>query len=540
MAPTKTFLEYQAEKREREWNDKVQAQKASMGNEERVKRATDWKRIGNDKFKAGNVCEARDYYREAIIYVEDLVDARRKERNDLLVPLYCNLAQVYLKLDTPEKAEDVSSKALVIAEMPRNAVGAGMHSKAQFRRGLARIRLEKLDEAREDLRAALKLQPGSEEIAKQLAAVQATLAEQAKRAKEAMGGFLQRQANRDEQRRQADERRSERRALAEQRQQMQTAFAKLSKGSMLYEEREKEMEPVRQKEEEKKNTLELEQSLTNILDESKGIPKTEKFDDFMEKKLARCKDQHTELDQKKKILDKKTKEKHWGEDDAWKGQREDHRRRLAEERAQEPFAPGPRTMWEAKEVARWCEQRLRDTLVGASVDGQELEPRFAKSVLESQELKDIAGGDLMLKAFVTDVLKLNGDASVMRLNPHKPTLHYFDYFLKLEWEVAIAKPGEEVYRTADELITVAAKVNDGNAPQSISKHRMFAGTFKIREFCSEENSDDGGWKLEVKIKKACDRGPELSAMVEALRDQLRFKVQRLMSEWVTEYKEYWA
>lgn len=37
--------------------------------------------------------EARDYYREAIIYVEDLVDARRKERNDLLIPLYSNLAQ---------------------------------------------------------------------------------------------------------------------------------------------------------------------------------------------------------------------------------------------------------------------------------------------------------------------------------------------------------------------------------------------------------------------------------------------------------------
>ena len=45
--------------------------------------------------------EARDYYREAIVYVEDLVDARRKERNELLMPLYANLAQAscleYLK-----------------------------------------------------------------------------------------------------------------------------------------------------------------------------------------------------------------------------------------------------------------------------------------------------------------------------------------------------------------------------------------------------------------------------------------------------------
>ena len=43
----------------------------SMGNEERVKTATDWKRIGNEKFKAGNIQEARSYYREAIIFVED-------------------------------------------------------------------------------------------------------------------------------------------------------------------------------------------------------------------------------------------------------------------------------------------------------------------------------------------------------------------------------------------------------------------------------------------------------------------------------------
>lgn len=67
--------------------------------------------------------EARDYYREAIIYVEDLVDARRKERNDLLMPLYSNLAQadrsvtsqplrpppgqVYLRLEEPSSAEEV-------------------------------------------------------------------------------------------------------------------------------------------------------------------------------------------------------------------------------------------------------------------------------------------------------------------------------------------------------------------------------------------------------------------------------------------------
>merc|ERR1712039_408901 len=126
-----------------------------------------------------------------------------------------------------------------------------------------------------------------------------------------MGGFLQRKeasearaVKKKEEERRREERRKERLALAEQRQQMQTAFEKLSQGSMLYEKREKEMEPVRKKEQEKKNTLQLEQNLLNILDDAKGKPKTENFDKFMEQKMERCKEQSAELDQKKKILDK--------------------------------------------------------------------------------------------------------------------------------------------------------------------------------------------------------------------------------------------
>ena len=60
-----------------------------------------------EKFKSGNLMEARDYYREAIVYVEDLVDARRKERNELLMPLYSNLAQASLLgkcIERPGKA----------------------------------------------------------------------------------------------------------------------------------------------------------------------------------------------------------------------------------------------------------------------------------------------------------------------------------------------------------------------------------------------------------------------------------------------------
>merc|ERR1719188_359692 len=114
------------------------------------------------------------------------------------------------------------------------------------------------------------------------------------------------------------------------------------------------MEPVRQKEKEKKQTLELEQNLLNIIDEGKGLPKTEDFDEFMKKKEERAIGQNDQLDQKKKILDKKKKEEQWVDDDVWKGQRDDHRKRLEEERKASGGTQGPKPMWESKQVARWC------------------------------------------------------------------------------------------------------------------------------------------------------------------------------------------
>ncbi len=247
-----------------------------------------------------------------------------------------------------------------------------------------------------------------------------------------------------------------------------------------------------------------------------------------------------ELDQKRKILDKKSKEEAWVEDDTWRGLREEHRRQLAEARLKDAVTPAPRTMWEAKEVARWCDQQLRASLVGAAVSGDELEQNFVHNVLEASEIEDLGPSGLMLYALITDVLKLQGDASVVRLNLQKPPLHYYDYFVKLEWEVAVSRIGGEVYRRAEELIGVASKRDDGKAPQSITKHRMLAGTFKIREFCSEERPIDGKWPLETKTKKSCDRDRELASAAEALRDKLKELVQHRLLDWEAEYKEYWS
>jgi len=188
-------------------------------------------------------------------------------------------------------------------------------------------------------------------------------------------------------------------------------------------------------------------------------------------------------------------------------------------------------------VARWCEQRLRDMLLGTFLEtDDEVEPDLAATALGNPEA---SCRGYVLKALVTDVLKLEGDASVMQLSPYKPPLFYYDYFVKLDWEVALARSGERAYRTADELIQVAADIDDGKAPPSVAKHRVLFGTFKIRELCSEEEPEDGQWPLLTKVKQKLETSPDLVNMGEPLRDKLRDKVSRLLQRFVKEYKEHW-
>ena len=63
-------------------------------------------------------------------------------------------------------------------------------AKAQFRRGIARRIAGKLEAARDDLVAAHKLQPESDEVAKELAAVREELAAEEKKAREACQGLM--------------------------------------------------------------------------------------------------------------------------------------------------------------------------------------------------------------------------------------------------------------------------------------------------------------------------------------------------------------
>lgn len=64
------------------------------------------------------------------------------------------------------------------------------NSKALYRRGVARSNLGLLDEAKEDLLEALKTEPNSKDIRREIATVKEKIAATKKAEKKAFGGFL--------------------------------------------------------------------------------------------------------------------------------------------------------------------------------------------------------------------------------------------------------------------------------------------------------------------------------------------------------------
>ncbi|RDB15279.1 RNA polymerase II-associated protein 3 [Hypsizygus marmoreus] len=110
-----------------------------MGN----KVAQSEKEKGNAAFKAGDYPNAIGHYTAAIL----------ADRNDFTFPL--NRAAAYLKLGKNEDAERDCTTVLTLS---------ALNPKALFRRGQARLGLDKLDEAMEDLTQALKREPANESV----------------------------------------------------------------------------------------------------------------------------------------------------------------------------------------------------------------------------------------------------------------------------------------------------------------------------------------------------------------------------------------
>merc|ERR1712232_848861 len=148
-----------------------------------LEQAEQYKQDGNAHFKEGNYKRALGNYHKVFCYVNGLqVPGEKSEASsytDMMgksagsqVPddkvesvkrlkqsTHLNMAARYLKTQEHQKCVDACTKALG---------AAGPISKAYFRRGQAHLELRNLDEAKDDLEQARKLEPGDPALEKEL------------------------------------------------------------------------------------------------------------------------------------------------------------------------------------------------------------------------------------------------------------------------------------------------------------------------------------------------------------------------------------
>ncbi|KAG8741274.1 hypothetical protein FRC10_003056 [Ceratobasidium sp. 414] len=128
--------------------------------------AAQHKEKGNEAFKAGNYPEAIGHYTAAIL----------ADSTDPTFPL--NRAAAYLKLN---KNEDAERDCSMVLELQSTNV------KAMFRRAQARVELGRFTDARADLVAAAKADPGNAAIRAEFTKVEELITEAAKKAKTSKG-----------------------------------------------------------------------------------------------------------------------------------------------------------------------------------------------------------------------------------------------------------------------------------------------------------------------------------------------------------------
>ncbi|KAI0972334.1 cyclophilin-like domain-containing protein [Xylaria arbuscula] len=134
--------------------------------------ASDCKDFGNKAFKAGDVLTGLEKYQKGLRYLNedpDLDSASEETKTKLAAlrfTLNCNSALLNLKLEAWEDAERSAAAALAVAGTSDAEKG-----KAQYRRGLALIKLKDEDEAVKALQEARRLVPGDAAISKELETV---------------------------------------------------------------------------------------------------------------------------------------------------------------------------------------------------------------------------------------------------------------------------------------------------------------------------------------------------------------------------------
>ncbi|TDH68519.1 hypothetical protein CCR75_000479 [Bremia lactucae] len=127
---------------------------------ERMRMVVKNKEEGNELFRDGNYKHAAARYVKALTHASkffDLSEADKEEVNSIKLSLYLNLAQCYLKMEINSKVVANCNEALILD--PKNV-------KALYRRAVAYEKENKVEQAADDVKAALRIAPQDRTVIK--------------------------------------------------------------------------------------------------------------------------------------------------------------------------------------------------------------------------------------------------------------------------------------------------------------------------------------------------------------------------------------
>lgn len=163
-----------------------QKQKWEMTPEERIELSNKLKAAGTECFQKQQYAAAVGKYEEAADYAvgegitgDDIPETERS----LFVSCWSNAAMCYIKTKEWPKAIHACNSVLELTSEKENI-------KVLYRRGLARLKLGLLKEAKEDLMAAYKLDSANKDVRRALQQLKEASAESKRKEKEAFGGFF--------------------------------------------------------------------------------------------------------------------------------------------------------------------------------------------------------------------------------------------------------------------------------------------------------------------------------------------------------------
>lgn len=402
-------------------------------------RAMTHKEEGNTHFKSGDYTSATRSYRKGTNLLKKLNEANSGDEQVkvLLISLQTNLSMVCYRQKKHRMSRDVASRALEID--PLNV-------KALYRRAVASRAMGDADAAKDDLKAALKVDPKNVSAKKELMAIKKTLEEQKKKEKAGLqkafskkGSSLLYSDKEEEEKRKLKEKKEKKILEAEAKQKRKKEWEDESV-KMMYrdppetpisfddwekqrkqkeEEKEKARKKAKKEEERKRKD---QQHKTAAANSNNNTNNDSDDDELTEKELAMLRGY-------KKTSDGRTTS-------YFNNEQTEHTKKLigdfTPKRMETPSSPSPTasissggggsawnqsgTTWEEKDTTDWCKKTLEQCLLDTTT-----------------AYYSTSSNDSTYVAVVKKVSDLTGDASVALVGGKKR--YIYDFHASVEYEV---------------------------------------------------------------------------------------------------------